>query len=139
MNKKVLDYIFIGGVILMVTVSLIGILKTYEKKTIKDRGEQVLAEVIEAPNSCENLGRRPPYSKIKYNENVFIKRTDLEYCHFVSGKSTVLMLTNEQGDELIFLNEYDPMDFAFSGGIFLIALLISFKYFAPKKKGKPKE
>ena len=139
MNKRVLDYLFIGGVILMVAVSISVMFKTYEKKTIKERGEQVLAEVIEAPDSCKNLGRRPPSSKIRYNDKIFIKRTDFEYCHFVSGKNSVIMLTNENGDELIFLNEYDPMDFAFSGGIFLIALLISFKYFAPNKKDKLKE
>lgn len=134
MSKKLLDYIFLGGVILMVVVSFIVIVKTYEMKAITESGVQVSAEIIEAPNSCENLGRRPPYSKIKFNEKVFIKKTGPKFCQFVLGKNSVTMLTNEKGDELIFLNEYDPMNFGYGVGIFFIALFSSYKYFATKKK-----
>lgn len=127
MKNNWLNIIFFIGVTLMVVISFVIILKTFEKKIITDNDIQVTAEVIEAPSSCKDLGRRPPYSKIKFNNKVFVKKTGNKFCHFVSQKKQVTMLTNENKDELIFLNEYDPMQFTYAVLILIIAVIISIK------------
>lgn len=129
MKKKWFDGLFFIGVILMTIVSVTIIYKTFEKKTIIEEGVQVVAEVIEAPNSCIDLGRRPPYSKLKYNNQIFVKKTGNESCYLVSQKDSVKMFTNKNGDELIFPNEYDPMQFLYGTLLLIIAAFITIKKF----------
>lgn len=129
MTKNWSNILFIIGVSLMMVISFIIIIKTFEKKTITEKGMEVEAEIVEAPNSCEDLGRRPPYSKLKYNNQIFVKKTGNEFCNLVSQKDSVTMLTNEKGNELIFPNEYDPIQFLYGSILILIAGLITVKKF----------
>lgn len=129
MKKKWLNGLFLIGVILMMIVSATIIYKTFEKKTIIEDGKKVIAKVIEAPNSCDDLGRRPPYSKLKYNDQIFVKKTGNESCYLVSQRESVEMYTNKNEDELIFPNEYDPMQFLYGTLLFIIAAIITVKKF----------
>ncbi|MCR8667521.1 hypothetical protein NO995_07505 [Aestuariibaculum sp. M13] len=127
MKKNWLDIILFLGVALMITVSAVIFIKTYEKKEIIEEGIQVEAEVLESPNSCDNLGRRPPYSKIKYLNKIFIKKTGNDICHLVSQQKYVTVYSNKSGDEIIFFEEYNSMQFVYAIGIFLIAIGIIIK------------
>ena len=129
MKKNWLNIVFVLGVAIMMIVSCIIILKTFEKKTITEENIEVVAKIIEAPSSCEYLGRRPPYSRIEYNNQIFIKKTGNQFCHLVSKKDSVRMLTNRKGDELLFPNEYDPMQFMYASLLLLIAIVITIKKF----------
>ena len=129
MRKNWLNIVFLLGVALMATVSCIIILKTFEKKYITEENLEVIAKIIEAPSSCKNLGRRPPYSKIEYNDQIFIKKTGNEFCHLVSKKDSVKMLTNKKGDELLFPNEYNPTQFVYGSLLLLTAIIITVKKF----------
>lgn len=133
MRKNWLDILFFIGVLLMVVISAVILFKTFEKKEIISENIEVVAEVLESPNSCEDLGRRPPYSKIKYRDKVFIKKTGNNICHLVSQKKFVKMYSNKNGDEIIFLEEYDPMQFLYAILIFVIAVGISIRKFYSKK------
>ncbi|UOY08890.1 hypothetical protein L0P88_10125 [Muricauda sp. SCSIO 64092] len=124
-----LNALFLAGVSLMVVVSCILILDTFEKKDITERNQEVFAKIIEAPSSCKNLGRRPPYSKIEYNNQIFIKKTGNQFCHLVSKKESVRMLTNEEGDKLLFPNEYDSTEFVYASLLLLIAVVITIRKF----------
>lgn len=97
--------------------------KTWEKKLIQDKGIKVTAQVIEAPKKCENQGRRPPYSKIKHNGKIFVKKLSGNLCYLVVNKENVSMITNKKGDILLFENEYDPMQFVY--GFFMIIMCIA--------------
>ena len=129
MKKDWSRIVFLVGVVLMFAVSSIVIIKTFEKKAIQEKNIEVIAKVIEAPISCKDLGRRPPYSKIEYNNQLFIKKTGNQFCHLVSKREFVVMLTNEKGDELLFPNEYDPIQFVYGVALLLIAISISIKKF----------
>ena len=124
-----LNVLFSVGVSLMVIVSCILMLDTFEKKKITELNQEVVAKIIEAPDSCEDLGRRPPYSKIEYNNQIFIKKSEKQFCHLVSQKDSVKMLTNREGDELLFPNEYDPMNFVYESLLLLIAVVITIRKF----------
>ncbi|TAI48493.1 hypothetical protein [Flagellimonas allohymeniacidonis] len=129
MKRNWLNVLFLVGVGLMVVVSCVIIIKTLEKKSITDHGIEVLAKVVEAPSSCDDLGRRPPYSKIEYNNQIFIKKTGNQFCHLVSKKDSVKMLTNRKGDELLFPNEYNPAQFVYASLLILIAVVITIRKF----------
>ncbi|GAA4276819.1 hypothetical protein GCM10022259_15430 [Aquimarina mytili] len=120
----------------MIIISIITIIKTYEKKIISEKGIEVVAEVITAPNTCDNYRRRPPYSKIKFNNKIFIKKIEKDYCHWVSQKKTVKMLTNEKKNTLIFVNEYDPNQFVFGVLLMIIGIVISVKKLYDMRKSK---
>lgn len=129
MIKNPLDIVFLMSVVLMAVISCVIISRTFEKRSIQERNEEVLAEILEAPNSCDNLGRRPPYSKIKYNNRVYIKKTGYQFCRLVSNRDNMKMLINEEGDELLFPNEYDPTQFLYGGLLLLIAVIIFIRKF----------
>lgn len=129
MKVNWLNILYVLGISLMVVVSCVIISKTFEKRAITAEGIEVVAKVIEAPSSCENLGRRPPYSKIEYNNKIFIKKTENQFCNLVSNKDSVRMLTNSMGDELLFPNEYDPLQFLYASLLLLIALVITIRKF----------
>ncbi|NAS14137.1 hypothetical protein [Poritiphilus flavus] len=129
MIKNRLDIVFVISVVIMAVISCVIITRTFEKRTVQERNEEVLAEILEAPNSCDNLGRRPPYSKIRYNNRVYIKKTSNRFCHLVSNRDNVKMLINEEGNELLFPNEYDPAQFLYGGALLLIAVIIFVRKF----------
>lgn len=126
-KKNWLNILFFAGALLMIIVSIVIVLATLKKKEIISENIEVVAEVLESSNSCENLGRRPSYSKIKYNDKVFIKKIDNNICHLVSQKKFVKMYSNKKGDEVIFLEEYDPAQFVYALLLFIIAIVISAK------------
>ena len=110
------------GASLIFEISCFILWKTWEKKIIQEKGIKVTAQVIEAPKKCENQGRRPPYSKIKYNGKIFVKKLSGDLCYLVINKQNVSMLTNKKGDILLFEKEYDPIQFVY--GVFMIILCI---------------
>lgn len=127
MKKNRFNIFYLIGVTLMIVVSIVLLINTYEKKEIINEGIQVIAKVIESPNSCENLGRRPPYCKLKYKNKVFIKNTENNICYLVSQKEFVNVYSNKDGDEIIFLEEYNPMEFLYAILIMIIAIVIGLK------------
>jgi hypothetical protein len=108
-------------------IGVIGIWKTNEEFKLTNNGIGVVAKVIEAPNSCENISTRGGYCKLQYNNKIFIKRAGNKFCHLVSNKETVKMISNKIGSELIFENEYEKSEFIYSGLISLMGLFIAIK------------
>ena len=82
----------------------------------------VTAKVIEAPDSCKNITKRGGYCKLLYREKIFVIKAGKKFCHLVSNREYVKMLTNEENDELIFPNKYKPIDFLFSLILFLLGV-----------------
>lgn len=128
---NILNVLFLMGVILMATISVVILVKTYEKKVVNETNLIVEATIIESPKSCKNIGRRPPVSKIQYKGKIFIKKTGNKFCSQVVNKNKINMLSNEKGDILLFPNEYDSMQFVYGVILFGVSILITIKKFRP--------
>lgn len=84
------------------------------------------ATILEAPYDCSNISSRAGFCKLKYNDKVFVKRAGNKFCHLVTGKEKVKMLTNKDGDVLLFPNEFSFNDIVLA---FLLCLLSIFCLF----------
>ena len=126
-KNSILRKVFFVGCLLMIVVSLGIIKKTFEKKTISEYGKIVIVNVIEAPANCSEVTTRGGYCKLRYNGEVFGKKAGIKFCSLVSKNTTVSMLTNEDQDVFLFVDEYDPMQFLYAIAIFLIAIIIGIK------------
>ncbi len=115
--KFLRNLLILGGVFIIIISSII-IWKNFVKKEIYDEGSKVEVTVLEAPSSCKNITKRRGYCKLQYNGKVYVKRAGNKFCHLVSGKKNVTMLTN--GEEIIFLQEYSGEPFVY--GLILVAI-----------------
>lgn len=106
------------GLIILV-MSIIGINETFEKKKVSELNIKVEANILEAPSDCSIITTRSGYCTLEFQGKSYVKRAGNKYCHLVSGKKTVTVLTNENRDDIYFIGEYNPSDF-----ISIILLLI---------------
>ncbi|QVY66902.1 hypothetical protein [Polaribacter sp. Q13] len=109
------------GLIILV-FSIIGVIETFKKKKVSELDLKVEAIILEAPEDCSTITTRSGYCTLEYNGNTYIKRAGNKYCHLVSGKETVAVLTNQNHDDIYFIGEYNQSDFI--SLIILLALAI---------------
>lgn len=126
-KNNILRKVFFAGCLLMIVVSLGLIWKSFERRTITERGKTIIANIVEAPADCSELTTRGGYCKLKYNGKVFGKKAGIKFCSLVSKNTTVSMLTNEDEDVFLFVDEYDPIEFLYSIAIIIIAIIIGIK------------
>lgn len=138
MNEKIQAILGSKGLIIggffMIAISLIIIWKGIEKKQITDKNQIVVATVIEAPSDCDNLGRRGGYYKLRYNDKIFVKSGNRIICKSIVGKKEVDVLTNEEKDEIVLINEYEEYNLWSGFVLILIGSVISFKGWRSQKR-----
>jgi hypothetical protein len=123
MVKKKLDKLLVILGVLIFIISMIGFWGTLEKKKAKDNQLKVIANVIESPNDCAIITSRGGYCKLEYNGKVYVKKAGNKFCHLVSKKETVVVLTNENRDKIFFIGSYNSNDFVFSGVLLILSIL----------------
>jgi hypothetical protein len=101
---------------------------------IHQNGIEITTNIIEAPENCKNISSRGGYCKLEYNGKIYVKRAGNKFCHLVSGKTEVKMLTNKDYTSLIFPDEFN--NFEFSSGFILLAfsIFLMIKNYKDKKK-----
>ncbi|TKC00882.1 hypothetical protein [Pedobacter cryophilus] len=127
-NKNLL---LLGG-ILMLFISCMAIWGNLVDYDIYRNGFEITANVIEAPENCDDISSRGGFCKLEYNGKIYVEKAGNKFCHLVSGKNKVKMLTNKNFSELIFPNEFN--DFEFASGFLLLAfaLFLIIKNFVKK-------
>ncbi|UKM66598.1 hypothetical protein GSB9_03188 [Flavobacteriaceae bacterium GSB9] len=119
--------LIIGGLIILL-VTLINLNHEFTIKRITEENKIVVAQVIDSPKDCDNLGRRGEYCKLEFNGQIFVKNLNRIFCELVVDKKEIKMLTNEKMDELIFLNEYENSnDFVYGILLGLFSIVIIYK------------
>lgn len=112
--------------IIVLLISMLSFYSTWEAMNIMKKGRIVEVIVLESPIDCKRVKSRTSFCKLKYKQRIFSKRTKgKKYCHLVSGKEKVLMHTNDDGNRILFPNEYNPIIFFYSFGM----LVLSFWFF----------
>ena len=110
----------------MLVITVVVLNNGIVKKRITEEKRVVSAKVLETPIDCDNLGRRGGFYKLQYNGQLFVKSGNRLICETIIGKNEVDVLTNEQMDKIMFLNEYEESNDFISGillGIFGIVIL----------------
>ncbi|MGS2764551.1 hypothetical protein [Sinomicrobium sp. M5D2P9] len=128
-KEKVSKFLLWLGSLLMLVVSIVLLWKTNQKRLINAGNILVSVEIVEAPNKCSNIGKRGGYCTLKYNSKTFVKRAGNKFCHLVSGKMNLKMLTNKERNTFIFVGEYESAQFLYGGFLFMIGLIIMIKIF----------
>lgn len=126
------NLLLFGGIVVLFMSSMViwGNLIDYD---IYRNGIEITANIIEAPKDCENISSRGGFCKLEYNGKIYVERAGNKFCHLVSGKKKVKMLTNENSSDLIFPDEFNNFEFA-SGFILLaFAIFVIIKNFKQKK------
>lgn len=117
----------------MLFISCMGILGNLIDYDIYRNGIEITANIIEAPENCENISSRGGFCKLEYNGKIYVVRAGNKFCHLVSEKKEVKMLTNENFSDLIFPDEFNNFEFG-SGFILLaFAIFLIIKNFKQKK------
>ncbi|WP_299187683.1 hypothetical protein [uncultured Aquimarina sp.] len=106
--------------LLMLVISSFIIWGNLIDRDINENGIKIIAKIIESPLSCKKITKRGGYCKLVYNGKIYVEKAGKKFCHLVSGKKEVSMLTNKEGDKLLFPGQYDNFEFL-SG--FLLALI----------------
>ena len=101
--------------------------------SINENGEQVLATIKEAPLNCKKINSRTGYCKLEFEGKIYIKRAGKKFCHLVSNRKVVKVLTDENRTNLLFPEEYESSQFTVAFIMMFISLLIIFKGLFPKK------
>jgi len=119
----------IGGLILLfISVMIIwGNLIDYN---IFKNGFEVNAKVVEAPENCLNISSRGGFCKLQYNNKMYVVKAGKKFCHLVSQKNEVKMLTDENLSQLLFPGEFNDFEFASGFILFTLATFIIFKNFS---------
>ena len=138
MNQKIKTFLASKGLIFggffMIAISLIIIWKGIEKKQITEENRIVVATVVEAPTDCNDLGRRGGYYKLQFNDKVFVKSGNRIICESIVGKKEVDVLTNEEMDEIVLINEYEEYNLWSGFVLVLVGSFISFKGWRSQKR-----
>lgn len=113
--------------ICMLTIGVMLFWQADQKRKITEMNLIVMAQIIEAPKSCKDVTTRGGYCKLRYNGKTFGKKAGIKFCPLLEGKTEVTMLSNKNGNKLLFPNEYQFRDYIFSILICIIALIIFFK------------
>ena len=129
-NFILTNLLSVGGFLLFVISLLIswGNLIDYD---IFKNGFEVTAKVIEAPLSCNKVGKRGGYCKLEYQGKIYVEKAGKKFCHLVSGKKEARVLTNNDGDKLLFIGEFNDFEFASGFVIMLISIFIIIKGYKP--------
>ena len=106
----------------MLFISCMGIWGNLIDYDIYKNGFEITANVIEAPENCDNISSRGGFCTLVYNGKIYIEKAGNKFCHLVSGKKTVQMLTNTNLSDLIFPEEFNY--FEFTSGFILLAFAI---------------
>ncbi len=134
MKNFINNNLLLCGGIVMLFISCMAIWGNLIDYDIYRNGIEITANVIEAPENCENISSRGGYCKLEYNGKIYVERAGNKFCHLVSGKTKVKMLTNENFSKLIFPDEFNDIEFA-SGFILLaFAIFLIIKNFKQKKR-----
>lgn len=133
MRNKSLDKLLgiFGGFILI--ISFIILYGTYEKMKITERGEIITVSIREAPKDCSKIDSNTGYCKLEYKGKVYTTRAGKKFCHLVSGKNEIDVLTNQSKDKFLFIDEYDSSQYANGIIMVFISLIIIYKGFKGKK------
>lgn len=115
------NLLLLGGIFVLFASSMViwGNLIDYD---IYRNGFEITANVVEAPENCENISSRGGYCKLEYKGKIYVEKAGNKFCDLVSGKKKVKMLTNENLSDLMFPGEFDS--FEFSSGFILLAFSI---------------
>lgn len=71
---------------------------------------------------------------MEYHGKIYVERAGNKFCHLVSGKKKVKMLTNENLSDLIFPDEFNDFEFASGFILFAFAIFLIFKNYKQKYK-----
>lgn len=125
--------LFLVGGLVMLFISCMGIWGNLIDYDIYKNGFEITVNVIEAPENCKNISSRGGYCKLEYNGKIYIERAGNKFCHLVSGKKKVKMLTNEKFSDLIFPNEFSNFEFSSGFLLFMFAIYVILKNFEKKR------
>jgi hypothetical protein len=125
------NLLLFGGLLMMFISCMViwGNLIDYD---IYKNGFEITANVIEAPENCENISSRGGYCKLEYNGKIYVERAGNKFCHLVSGKKKVRMLTNEKLSALIFPDKFNDFEFVSGFILFAFAIFVISKNFKQK-------
>ena len=101
---------------------------------IHKNGFPVTAQVVEAPIDCDNISRRGGFCKLEYNGKIYVEKAGRKFCHLVSGKETVKMITNNEAESLLFPDEFSDFEFVSPFILLVFALFVMIKYYVPLSK-----
>src|SRR5690606_20570425 len=87
-------YGLIFGGIFILLMGIMGLNKAKTQLDIHQKDLKVNVEIVEAPSDCERIGRRGGFCKLKFNGQIFNKKTGRKFCDLVEGKKNIIMLTN---------------------------------------------
>ena len=108
----------------MLVISSIIIRNGYLDKEITERNEKVVVRVID----CYETGKKNYFLKFAFENNIVVKRTKAKYCRNLKNTNQTELLTNENRDRYIFIDEYETdNDFLFGFILSGVALIIIFK------------
>lgn len=110
-------------------ISLIILSNAFKQREMNENPIKVTVEIIESPSDCSKITTRGGYCKLKYKGKVYVKRAGNKFCHLVSGKDTVVVLTNKSQDKLLFVDEYDSNQFIYGIFIMIVSIVIVIKGF----------
>ncbi|MDF4222757.1 hypothetical protein PXC01_14230 [Maribacter sp. M208] len=132
MKSKIISFIITKGLIIggffMLIIAIIILNNGVVKKRITEQNKIVTAKVLETPKDCDNLGQRGGYYKLTYNGQVFLKKGNRLICETIIGKSDIEVLTNDNKDKIVFLNEYEESNDFWSGILLgIIGIVIAYK------------
>lgn len=103
---------------------------------IYKNGFPIIAKVIEDPGDCNKISSRGGYCTLEYKNKKYVIKAGKKFCHLLSGKRTVQMLTDDKGEDMLFPDEFTYFEFS-TGFIFIvIGIIIMIKYFIPLSKIK---
>ncbi len=133
MKNFISNNLLLFGGIVMLFISCMAIWGNLIDYDIYRNGIEITANIIEAPENCENISSRGGFCKLEYNGKIYVERAGNKFCHLVSGKTEVKMLTNQNYSDLIVPDEFNNFEFA-SGFILLaFAIFLIIKNFKQKK------
>ena len=115
----------------MLIVSSIIVRNGYLDKKITERNEKVVVRVID----CYETGKRNYFLKFEFENKIVVKRTKAKYCRNLIDTNQTELLTNENHNRFIFIDEYETdNDFLFGFILSGFALVIIFKGYNSLKR-----
>ena len=114
---------------LVFLISLIILWNAFRDREINENSVKITVEVIEYPSDCSKISTRGRYCKLKYKGKVYVKRAGNKFCNLVSGKDTIVVLTNKNEDKLLFIDEYESNQFMSGFIIMIVSIIIIIKGF----------
>lgn len=108
---------------IIIAIGSSSIASNIEKKKSYDRGQNVYAEMISAPSTCEDLNKTSMI-ELKYMDHIYKKKVGVGFCDQLSLKK-ILVRIDLTGDRIFFLNEKIEEEILFAMIILFLGIIIA--------------